>query len=520
MMLNGEGLPDLSYFRMRASGDAEAVYEFETGHRYSYKDLEHRSTQLAWFLKEKLGVKKGDRIGVCTQNSMPIFDLFFAASKTGVILATYNCMLKDKELMGMMENERPCALFYAEEYGYTMKSLRLAFPECKFISLGEKSDDDWCSYEEILKEDAPDHVSYERPHLEDIAMLVHTGGTTGIPKAAMISWRSLICGAISEVASAKLSARDSVVIFLPLFHIGGWNAFTLCMLLIGGRVIIPGRFEPGKTLRIIREERPTLMGAVETMYKAMAKHEDFEKTDFSCFELLFSSAAAIARQTLELYWNKGTKLFNTYGMTELGANNMFFPAQDMTMEEIQDKWNSCGKPMYFNEVRIVDEEGHDVEEGTPGEMIFRSPLLFSGYWKHQEETEKVLVDGWAHSGDVGYRDKDGFYYICGRKKNMFISGGENIFPLEVEEVIRKCPGVEDCCLIGVPDARWGEVGRALLVEKEGEKIDVAAFKEFMKEHISSIKIPRYVTIVKEIPKNVMGKRDQTTIRRLYGSAEN
>lgn len=335
----------------------------------------------------------------------------------------------------------------------------------------------------------------------------------------MIPWSSLIYGAIVEVASAHLSSRDCIYLCLPLFHIAGWNSFTICMLLIGGRVILTESFEPGKTLRMIREERPTLITAVETIYQAMADHPDFEKTDFSCFELLVAGAAPSSLHTLERYWARGIKVFNAYGMTELGANNMVAPTQDMTIEQMRQKWNSCGKLLYLNEVRIVDQEGNDVPEGMRGEMLFRNPHMFSGYWDNPEETERVLKDGWVHTGDIAYRDADGFYYICGREKNMFISGGENIFSQEIENAILAFPNVAECCVIGVSDVRWGEVGRALIVPVKGTTIDKGELCAFLKQNMSTIKVPKYFTLVEDIPKNTVGKRDMRAVRTQYGTAE-
>ena len=512
-------IPDFSFFRARTSGTQEAIYDFDTGCRYSYQDLEQRAIRLAYFLMEKENLKKGDRIAFCARNSVPFFDALFAAGKTGLIITTYNCLLNEKDLHQMVVSEDPRIIFYGEEYLPIIEKFRSLPGRRSLICLEKSKSREEYSYEDIMAVSVPDALTWERPDMEDTAMLIHTGGTTGVPKAAMIPWRSLFYGAFSELASAPVSNRDCSLLCLPLFHIAAWNAFTVCMLLIGGRVILTKSFKPQKMLQIIREERPTLITAVETIYQAMAAHPDFNRTDFSCFELLLAGAAPSSLDTLEKYWARGIKVFNAYGMTELGANNMVAVTRYMTLEKMREKWTSCGKAMVFNEVRLVDREGRDVEEGKQGELLVKSPLTFSGYWKNPEETAKVLQDGWVHTGDIARRDEEGFYYICGRTKQMFISGGENIFSQEIENIILQFPGIQECCVIGVPDPHWGEVGRALIVPSSDIPADKAALHRYLKQNLSTIKVPRYLTFVEEIPKNSVGKRSMDAILARYGTAE-
>ncbi|MDR1132288.1 MAG: AMP-binding protein [Oscillospiraceae bacterium] len=518
-MFDSETLFNMGKYRVRFSGRHEAIYDYDTGKHYTYAKMDERSDKLAGFLVQRLGLKKGDRIGFCATNSVAFFDAYYAGFKTGIIITTYNCLLREKELFALIENESPRVIFYSEEFAFTMLSLREKGFTQEFICLDDPGPEDRYCYCDIMN--AADYAPPEDPGLdyEDIQMLIHTGGTTGTPKAAMMSFRSLFYNALADQQGFQLTENDTAILTLPLFHTAGWNVLTLPLLMIGGRLIIMRGFNPAKVLSAIREERPTIGISVETMYKALAMHPDFDQTDFSCYRTLVTGAAPTGRELLELYWAKGVKMVNAYGMTEVGPNNMCHPISLIEIEDVRAKWNSCGIPAPYNEVRFLDDEGNSVPVGERGEMVFGGKLLFSGYWNNPEATAAIMSDGWIHTGDMGYLDKDGFCYISGRKKNMFISGGENIFPQEIEDVIMLVPGVLEACVIGVPDPKWGEVGRVLIVTSPGAAVCREDVVEAVRNELSSIKVPKYVTFVESVPKNAVGKRDLNDIRKLYANPE-
>jgi len=518
-MYDSETLFNMGKYRVRFSGKHEAIYDYDTGAHYTYSDMDARSDKLAWFLVEKMGLKKGDRIGFCATNSVAFFDAFYTTYKTGIIITTYNCLLREKELFSLISNEEPKVIFYSSEFSFTVISLREKGFKQEFICLDEPCEGDNYCYRDIMN-----NVNYKAPtnpglDLEDIQMLIHTGGTTGTPKAAMMSFRSLFYNSIADSFGFQLSESDTAILTLPLFHTAGWNVLTLPLLMLGGRLIVMRGFNPEKALRAIREEKPTVGISVETMYKAMAMHPDFEKTDFSCYRFLVTGAAPTGKELLELYWAKGVKMVNAYGMTEVGPNNMCHPLGLTDIEGVRAKWNSCGIPAPFNQVRFVDDEGKDVPLGERGELIFSGKLLFSGYWNNPEASAAIFQDGWIHTGDMGYLDEDGFCYISGRKKNMFISGGENIFPQEIEDVIMLVHGVIEACIVGVPDPKWGEVGRVLIVRAPGSTVTREGIITAVKSELSSIKVPKYVTFVDSVPKNAVGKRDLNEIKKQFGSPE-
>lgn len=509
---------DLIRYRATLSGAKEAVYDYGNDIRYTYADLVERSDRLAAFLQYELEVEKGDRIAFCSPNSIAFIDGFYASYKTGAIITTYNFLLHPKELDEMLKLETPKVLFYATKYADTIAVLRQDNPGIRVIPLdGQLQQGDFCTYDDIMAYKAPPHTDVPSEiDMEDIQMLLHTGGTTGTPKAAMISYRSLFYNALSEILTFGLTEQDTVYVFLPFFHTAAWNVLTLPLLLAGGRIILTEGFDADAALNIIEKERPTVAMAVETIYKAMAAHPRFGDANFTSYRWMLSGAAPIAKPTMALYWDKGVKLVNAYGMTEIGPSNLAPSVNDISLEEIRNKWNAVGKPMYFNKVRIVDEYGGDVAQGEKGELIWQGNLTFSGYWKNEKGSQEACKDGWVYSGDIGYQDEDGVYYVCDRKKNMFISGGENVFPLEIQNVLQTHPDVEGSCVIGVPDDRWGEVGRALVVCTAESKIDETELRGYLSKKISRIKIPKYIQFIEEIPRNAVGKLDMAKILKCYG----
>ncbi len=516
-MYDSETLANLGKYRVRFSSNHEAIYDYDAGKHYTYADMDKRSDKLSWFLTAKLGLQKGDRIGFCATNSVAFIDAYYATFKTGIIITTYNCLLREKELFALISNEAPKVIFYSAEFAFTVVSLREAGFEQEFICLDDiLGEGDNFTYPQIMAMEDYEIVQPPELDYEDIQMLIHTGGTTGQPKAAMMSFRALFYNCVVDVMGFQLTENDTAILTLPLFHTAGWNVLTLPTLFIGGRIIVMRGFNPERVLKAIREEKPTIGISVETMYKAMAMHPDFGKTDFTCYRFLVSGAAPTGKELLELYWNRGVKIVNAYGMTEIGPSNMCHPIGLMSIDMVREKWNSCGIPAPFNQVRFLDDEGNDVPCGERGELVFNGKLLFSGYWNNPEATAEMLKDGWVHSGDMGYLDEDGFCYISGRKKNMFISGGENIFPQEIEDVIMTIPGVLEACIIGVPDQKWGEVGKVLIVTVPGAEVSREDIVKKVKNELSSIKVPKYVSFVDSVPKNAAGKRDLNELREVYG----
>lgn len=519
-MTNSCCIANLSHFQSCIFAEKEAVYDYDNKTRYTYADLEYRANLLANYFVEKLNVNKGDRIAFCTRNCIELIDAYYATAKTGTILVTYNPLLSGTELEEMINSEKPKILFYEEIFEGKIKKIKSKVKIQDYIVLTNASKNiEDIHYEKIINYENSNFRECKDLELEDIHMLIHTGGTTGIPKGAKISYRSLIFNAMSEIITLGLSDSDSAHVMLPLFHTGAWNGLTLPLLHAGGRIIINKCFNPKVSLDIIDNERPTTALGVSTMFRMMINLPEFHKTDFSSLRWILSGAAPTSVKIMEKFWEKGVKFVIAYGMTEAGANNLCMKADSISFERIKEKYESVGKPMYFNKVKIIDDEGNEVKPNECGEVIFSGPLIFSGYWNNEKDTKKTLRDGWVYTGDIAKKDEYGFYYIVGRKKNMYITGGENIFPTEVEEIIYKYPAIYEVCVIGVPDKKWGEVGKAVITLKTGHTIDKKGLNEFIKGKISSIKTPKYIQIIDELPKNSAGKIQRGVIARLYGKSE-
>jgi fatty-acyl-CoA synthase len=515
--MNNSWIGNYSYFRSRISPTKEAIYDYENKISYTYGDLENRANLLANYLVEVLEIDKGDRIAFCTRNCIELFDAYYATAKIGAILVTYNQLLSENELINMINNETPSVLFYEGNIEEKIIRIREKTNISKFIELdGNNNGRCEYKYKDIMNYKNSDYRECKDLDLEDIHMIIHTGGTTGIPKGAKISHRSLLYNSLSAAMTFNLSQFDSSYIMTPMFHTAAWSVLTLPILHMGGRIIISKKNEPKLTLKIINNERPTVLLGVSTLFGMMIKEKEFDSTDYSSLRWILSAAAPTPISTMEKFWEKGVKFALAYGMTEAGPCNCTTQADCISLDDIKKKHTAVGKPMYFTQVKVVDDIGNEVERGQCGELIWSGPGIYSGYWNNEKESNKTLKDGWVYTGDIGRKDEDGYYYIVGRKKNMFISGGENIYPPEIESEIQKHPLVDEVCVIGFPDEKWGEVGKAIVAVKSNEDLDEEEVIFFLKNNMSSIKIPKYYHFVDNIPKNSAGKIQRGVLQQLYG----
>lgn len=519
-MINHGWIGDYSFSRQRINPNSHAVYDVDRKKRLTYEELECRAKKLANYLLNSVGVKKGDRIAFIARNGIELIDAYFATAKTGTILVPYNFRLSSEELGRLIAMERPRALFYEDIFADLILDLKSRVEVERYIPISEQSpDSSYFHYEKIIQHTEATPVSCPGLDLEDIHLIIHTGGTTGLPKGAMLSHRCLLFNALNEICTWGISHQDKAHILLPLFHTGGWNLLTLPLLHAGGQVVLNRQFDPTLALRLIEQEKTTFVFGAATIFRMMVEQETFRDTDFSSVKWIMAGAAPTPKNIMEQFWNKGIPFVLGYGMTEAGPNNLTMPAQFLTLDKIKEKYASVGKPMYLTQVRIVDDQGKDLGVGQPGELIWSGPQIFSGYWDNPEETAATLKDGWVHSGDIAYRDEEGFYYIVGRKKNMYISGGENVFPPEVENVIYQLPQVHEVCVFGVPDPKWGETGKAVIALKPGQTLSKQEVQDFLKDHLAKYKIPTYITFVDSLPKNSAGKIMTAKIAEIYGNVQ-
>ena len=508
-------LVDLSRFASRLYGPRTAVVDEGKGKKYSYTELEERAARVAGFLEEH-GVGPGDRVAYLLYNGVECIDLFYASGKLGSILVPINWRLTPIEVRHILEDIRPKVLVYdvalrrlVEE---ALRNTDLA--HFRIVARGEPREEEY-GYEEMLASKA---LRVARSvDLEETRMILYTGGTTGFPKGAMISARQVLFNVFSEILTWRLHEGHKAPILLPLFHTGGWNLLTLPLLARGGTVHLVPKFDPEWFIEHVETVKgPHLVFGVPTIYYLISRSPGFKDARFAEVEWMLSGAAPIHRNIMEKYWEKGIKMGQGYGLTEGGPNNLTMPIHEMSLEEIKEKWSSVGKPFAFSHVLIVGSDGSPQGPGRYGEIVVCGPLVFSGYWGRPEETQETLREGCVYTGDIGFYDEDGYFYIINRKKDIIKSGGEQVYPREIEDIVREHPLVEDAAVIGVPDEKWGEVPKLIVKLKEGAALSKEDLLGFLEGRIARYKMPKYVAIVDEIPRSVAGKVLKRILRERHG----
>lgn len=518
-MINNGWIGDYLASRSTINGDSVAVYDIDNDIHYTYSDLNDRANRLANYFTDELSISKGDRIAYISRNRVELIDGYYATAKVGAMMIPYNARLSSNELAQLIKNESPKVLFYEDIYEDLISSIKNKVDVENYITLINDIDDkNKSQYEQIMNYN--NQPAYCKDlDFEDIHLIIHTGGTTGLPKGGMLSHRSELFNSMNEICTWGLSHEDSALIILPLFHTGGWNLLTLPLLHVGGKILISKDFDPKKTLEVIEKEKTTLLFGAATIFRMMANLPEFEDADLSSLKWVMAGAAPTPINIMEKFWDKGLKFVLGYGMTEAGPNNLSGVVHFMSDSEMKEKYASVGKPMYLTQTKVVDEHGQPVGVNEVGELLWSGPQIFSGYWKNEEETNKTLVDGWIHTGDMVKVDEDGYYYIVGRKKNMFISGGENVFPPEVEKALYRIPEINEVCVFGVADDKWGEVGKAIISLKPNTSITKEEIQAILKMDLAKYKIPKYIKFVDEIPKNSVGKIVISKIVKEFGSKD-
>ncbi|MBD3406581.1 MAG: AMP-binding protein [Candidatus Lokiarchaeota archaeon] len=477
----------------------EALVDNVTGTRYSYSELNVEANKLARLLLD-CDIQKGDRVGVYSKNRFEMISLFLATGKIGAILVPMNYRLATRETLYLIQKTDPAIMFYDEELQDSFLGVISKLEDRSLFVFGKQTDDAQSLSNKLSK---TSKKPIDKPTLEfdDPALIVFTGGTTGLPKGAILSHRLVFWNSVNTITSWGLRPDDIQPLLFPLFHTGGWNVLLVPFYHIGATTILMGDFNPDETLKVIEKEQASIVIGVPTMFQMIAQSKKFATTNLDSVRVFISGGAPCPVAIMENYWDRGKDFKMGYGLTEVGPNNFYLPES-----RIREKPNSVGFPVLHCDMRIVDDDLVDVTDGEVGELLLKGPHIFSGYWDEPEETKKTIEpDGWVHTGDLVRKDQEGFYFIEGRKKDMFISGGENVYPTEIEELLYKHPAVLEAAVIGVPDEKWGEVGKAIVSLKEGTSVEPEALKEFLQGKLAKYKIPKYYQILAELPKSGAGK---------------
>jgi len=492
---------DLLGQRSRLSPDRVALVEVAGGRRYTYRELDHRAGACARSWLYGLGLKRGDRVGILAGNRVEFLDAFFAAAKCGVILVPLGTRLTAQELATIASDAGLSALFFAREYLDTVRDLSSLAPAGRLVALDADDAGGELSYDELLASlPEGDHVPGPcRP--EDPHCLLYTSGTTGRPKGVITPHRQVAWNAYNTVACWQLSEDDVSPIFTPLYHAGGLGAFLTPIILAGGRIVLHSDFDASEVWRTIESERCTVVLGVPTIWKILADAPEFETANLEHVRWFISGGAPMPRHLVGVYRERGVVMRQGYGLTEVGVNCFA-----MSDEEAWEKAGSIGRPLMFTEARVSDPEGKELPPDEVGELCFRGPHVSAGYWNNPEATaEAIDKEGWFHTGDMARRDSDGFFYIAGRAKDMFISGGVNVYPAEIENVLLQHPSLLDAAVVGVPHETWGEVGVAFIVPAADLAVTPEELGQFVASRLARYKIPREFRIVDELPRTPYGK---------------
>ena len=483
---------------------------------WTFAEYERRTNRLANALLS-LGLKKGDKVSCVLDNVIEIIDLYFACAKTGIILNPVNFRLVGEEIHYIVDHAESKALFVQPDFAEEVEKIRGRLPQVKhyFITGGERRSG-WDSYEELLasgSEEAPDC----RVEPEDIWVLLYTSGTTGRPKGVLRSHESYVAFYLINAVDFGFTENDVCLTVMPFCHVNS-TFFSFTVTYVGGTVYAHTSrgFDPRKIFELIQQERITFISLIPTHYNLMlsVSEEERKRYDLSSIKKLLCSSAPATREmklaVMEMF--PGVELYEGYGSTEAGIVTVLKPQEQLK------KLGSIGRESLGTDfVKLLDDDGREVGVGEVGEIYSRGPMLFEGYYKDEEKTKAAFRGEWFSAGDLGKKDEDGYYYIVDRKSNMIITGGEHVFPAEVEAVVSQHPAVLECAVIGVPHKKWGEAVHAVVVLKPGAQASEEEIREWCRGKMAGYKRPKSVEFIKaeEMPRTGSGKIWHRKLRERY-----
>ncbi|MFG2497600.1 long-chain fatty acid--CoA ligase [Streptomyces sp. NPDC048441] len=474
----------------------------------SYGELHTRTTQLARALRES-GVRRGDRIAYLGPNHPAFLETFFAAGMLGAVFVPLNTRLAAPELAHQLTDSGAGTLVHAPAHTQAAVQLHDLAPAVRtYVEVGP-------AYAELLATAAAGTDPLDEPVTgDDVSIIMYTSGTTGRPKGAMLTHANLTWNAVNVLVDADLTSDTIALVTAPLFHTAGLNMLTLPVLLKGGTCVLVESFDADATLGLVERHGVTAMFGVPTMYEQMVRRPRWRTADLASLRVLMCGGAPVPAPLIAAYAERGLVFQQGYGMTEASPGVLFLDA-----EHAVSKAGSAGVPHFFTDVRVVRPDLTDADPGEAGEVLVRGPHVMPGYWGLPQESAAVFADGWLRTGDAARQDADGYVTIADRLKDMIISGGENIYPAEVESALLAHPDVVDCAVIGVPDEKWGEVPRAVIVAREGAAPEPDALLASLVGHLAKYKIPKSLVVAAELPRTASGKLRKPELRRRYGSRQ-
>ena len=468
---------------------------------FTYQEVNQRTNQLCHHLLENR-VVKGDRVAVLLHNCHQYLEIFFALSKIGAILVPLNWRLAGPELEFILKDSGSRILIFEPEFEEVVASIRpnLNLSNGNYIAIGEPHPDWAIAYEKVISKQ-PTHEPISNGFIggEDPHIIMYTSGTTGIPKGAVLSHRKTFFNVLNADIVYNLISQDIMIISRPMFHSGGLLVEAAPILYKGGTLILQKRLRPVEILETVARHKVTILELAATVYQFILQECDLSQYDLSSVRCYFTGGERIPLTLIKEYLKRGIALSQIFGQTE--ASTITF----LSSEKAAAKIGSVGLPVFHGEVRIVDKEGKAVLPGEVGEIIIRGPTLMSGYWNRPDLAAETIREDWLYTGDLAKKDEEGYIYIVDRERDMYISGGENVYPAEVEKVFFSHPKVFDVGVIGVPHEKWGEVGKVYIVLKPSETMAEEEALRFLRGKLGKYKIPKYVEFIEKLPKTASGK---------------
>jgi len=479
-----------------AFSPSKIALRFE-GKEITYGEFATTVRDHARALKHVLGLGRGDRLAYLGMNTPEFLFVMFACARIGVIFSPLNWRLVAAEHLYILKDSAPKILMCDSEYQARGEELKQQLPDIELVASDFEADG-WQRLAEAVAtaegDDRNPHVAPETPYL-----LVYTSGTTGRPKGAVLTQEAMLVNALNGVHLGDISSHDHILTPLPLFHVGGMNNQTTPAFYAGATVTLHRRFDPQAVLDALLHERITLTCLVPATLLAVSALPGWKDAWFPQLKTVLSGSSIVPLTLINEYHDKGVPISQMYGATETCPIAIYLRAEDAIR-----KVGSTGKAAMHCEMRIVDDNSNDVETGTPGEILIKGKNVLYEHWGNEEATRESLRDGWYYTGDVGYQDDEGYVWINDRKKDVIISGGENIYPAELEQVIYRMDDIEDGTVVGRPDDRWGEVPVAVVIPKT-DPPEAPEFLARFEDQLARYKHPKDVIFVDDLPRNAMGK---------------
>ncbi len=500
---------DLSDWIERNAGfTPEATAILFEGETLSYVAMAEQVGRAAGALASGLGVKAGDRIAFLGYNNPQMLILLFACARIGAMLIPLNWRLAPPEHRRMIADSTPAVLFAEPDFIAHAAGIAEASPGMRLVAM-EDAPEGWQAYGDVMADADPVAPGAHGTGPDDAILLCYTSGATGTPKGVVLTQEALFYNAINAIHMCNMTNADRVLTTLPMFHVGGLNIQTMPAFHAGATVIVHAKFDPAATFEDLEREEITLCILVPAQIMAMMPMPQWPKLDLSHLRMLSTGSTLVPHSLIRAFHERGVPVTQVYGSTETAPLATY---GSVAMAE--RKVGSGGRVALHCELRIIDDQGADVATGTSGEILVRGPSIMREYWQAPELTAEALKDGWFHTGDMGHLDEDGFLFVDDRKKEMIISGAENIYPAELENLLADCAELEEAAVVGRADEKWGEVPIAVVVRKAGAEIDEAGVKDFFQGRIARFKHPHQVIFIEALPRNAMGKVVKDELREL------